>query len=340
MEEQPTDREILLIGDLKHSHTEWGALRDIGGSVGLKEFKSGTREEFFSRCDSGEYDRVVALYRSNDSTKVTGLFDQELVKHLPSSLKYICHNGSGYDNIDVPACTSRGIQVSHTPEVVNDATADTAIFVMLGALRLANLTLTSLRRGQWRGPSLPLGRDPRGKLLGILGMGSIGRAVASRARAFGMKVQYHNRSKLDAELEDSAEFVDFETLLSTSDVLSLNCNLTMETTHIIGKRELLMMKDGAVLVNTARGKLVDEAALVEVLNTTDKIWSVGLDVFEDEPQIQQGLIANDRVFLLPHIGTATFETQKSMELLVIDNIKNALMKGELLTRVKEQADMK
>lgn len=260
----------------------------------------------------GEYDGVIGLYRSNESTAVTGPFDADLINCLPSSLKYICHNGAGYDNIDVSACTQRGIQVSSTPQAVDGATADTAIFLMLGALRLANIPLTVLRQGQWGKTKLPMARDPYGKTLGILGMGSIGRNMAAKARAFGMKIQYHNRSKLSPDLEAGAEYVDFKTLLATSDVLSLNLSLNKATEHTIGKDELAAMKHGITIVNTARGKLIDEAALVDALNDGDRIWSVGLDVFENEPQVHPGLVENTRVFLLPHIGTMTAETRVSL----------------------------
>lgn len=182
---------------------------------------------------------------------------------------------------------------------------------MLGALRLANIPLTVLRQGQWGKAKLPMARDPYGKTLGILGMGSIGRNLAAKARAFGMTIQYHNRTRLSPELEEGAKYVSFQDLLSTSDVLSLNLNLTKATEHIIGREELRAMKHGITIVNTARGKLIDEAALVEALNDGDRIWSVGLDVFEEEPKVHPGLIENERVFLLPHIGTMTKETRVS-----------------------------
>lgn len=208
-----------------------------------------------------------------------------------------------------------GIQVANTPKAVDDATADTAIFLMLGALRQANVGMTALRQGKWGQASLPMAHDPKGKTLGILGMGSIGRNFAAKARAFGMSVQYHNRSRLPPDLEEvagtAASYVDFETLLSTSDVLSLNLSLSAATERIIGRRELGMMKRGVTIVNTARGKLIDEEALVEVLNDGDRVWSVGLDVYENEPEVHPGLVANERVFLLPHIGTMTMETRVS-----------------------------
>jgi len=208
---------------------------------------------------------------------------------------------------------------------------------MLGALRRIHNPYTAIRNKQWRGPSPQLGKDPQGKLLGILGMGGIGREVASRARAFGMKIQYHNRTRLPSELEQGAKYVSFEELVRTSEVFSLNCSLRKETVGIIGRKELEEMREGVVIINTARGKLIDEQALVDALES-ERVWSVGLDVFEEEPVVNEGLIRNPNTVLLPHIGTATVETQRNMELLVLENIRSALETGELVTQVPEQTN--
>lgn len=162
---------VLLIGDLTHANDEWNA---FSSKYNLKEFRKGDRKQFLSNCKNGEYDGVVALYRSNASTEQTGPFNQELVSALPESLKFICHNGAGYDNIDVEACTQKGLKVSSTPIAVDNATADVGIFVVLGALRQAWVPLKAIKEGQWRGKA-SLGHDPNGKVLGILGMGGIGR---------------------------------------------------------------------------------------------------------------------------------------------------------------------
>ncbi|EHY57598.1 4-methyl-2-oxopentanoate reductase A [Exophiala dermatitidis] len=324
---------VLLIGDLTHTNKEWEA---FSSKYELKEFRKGTREQFLANCKSGEYDGVVALYRSNTSTSQTGPFDQELVAALPKSLRYICHNGAGYDNIDVDACTNKGLRVSSTPIAVDDATADVGIFLLLGALRQAWIPLTAIKAGKWKG-NTPLGHDPKGKTLGILGMGGIGRAMAKRARAFGMKIAYHNRSRLSPELEDGATYLSFEELLAQSDVLSLNLALNAKTRHIISAREIAKMKDGVVIVNTARGALINEKDLVAALES-GKVSSVGLDVFEEEPKVEEGLLKNDRAFIVPHIGTNTYETQREMELLVLHNLESAVDKGKLLTPIPEQKD--
>lgn len=159
--------------------------------------------------------------------------------------------------------------------------------------------------------------------------------MANRARAFGMKIIYHNRSRLAPELEAGATYVSFDELLAQADVLSLNLALNASTRHIIGAPEFQKMKDGVVLVNTARGALIDEKALVAALDS-GKVLSAGLDVYENEPEVEAGLIDNPRVMLLPHIGTMTYETQKEMELLVLENVRSAVEKGEMVTLVPEQ----
>jgi glyoxylate reductase len=163
--------------------------------------------------------------------------------------------------------------------------------------------------GNWRG-NFSLGHDPKDKTLGILGMGGIGQAMAHRAKAFGMKIQYHNRRQLPTSEENGARYVTFEELLKTSDVLSLNLALNPNTRHIIGKAQFEQMKNGVIIVNTARGPLIDESALVDALKS-GKVWTAGLDVFEEEPKIHPGLLEAENVVLLPHMGTATFETQVS-----------------------------
>ncbi|KAL7619445.1 hypothetical protein AAE478_009984 [Parahypoxylon ruwenzoriense] len=321
----------LLIGDLTHSNKEWEAL---SSKYKILEFRRGTREEFLANCRNGTYDGVRGCYRSNQSTAMTGPFNRELVDALPESWKFIAHNGAGYDNIDVEACSARRIAVSSTPVAVDNSTADTGMFLLLGALRQAHSPLTALREGRWKG-RLRLGNDPRGKILGILGMGGIGRAMAHRARSFGMEIIYHNRRRLDPSLERGAKYVSFDELLAQSDVLSLNLALNASTRHIIAAPELAKMKKEVVVVNTARGALINEADLVAALES-GQVSAVGLDVYENEPEIHPGLIKNDRAFLLPHLGTSTYETQREMELLVLNNLQAAIDQGRMLTLVSEQ----
>lgn len=211
------------------------------------------------------------------------------------------------------------ISVSNTPKAVDAATANTAIFLILGALRRAWIPQLALREGKWRGES-PLGRDPHTLTLGVLGMGGIGTATAKRAAALGFKLQYHNRNPVDGldrqfASNEVPKYVGFEELLQSSDVISVHLPLGPATQGLIGKKELSSMKDGVIIVNTARGAIIDEEALAQSLES-GKVWSVGLDVFEQEPKINPKLISHPGAVLLPHIGTATIDTQVCSHLLL------------------------
>ncbi|KAL8676473.1 MAG: hypothetical protein Q9186_007016 [Xanthomendoza sp. 1 TL-2023] len=179
------------------------------------------------------------------------------------------------------------------------------------------------------------GRDPTGRVLGILGMGGIGTEVAKRARAFGMQIQYHNRTPVPGSETGDPKYVGLDELLKTSDVLSLHVPLSSTTQHVIAKPQLEMMKDGVVIVNTSRGQVIDEGALVDALGS-GKVFSAGLDVFEEEPKIHPGLLNNQNVVLLPHVATTTFETRRNMELLALENLEEALQNNKLVTQVVEQ----
>ncbi|KAF4988704.1 hypothetical protein FGRMN_9597 [Fusarium graminum] len=328
--------KVLFLSNIKRAHAEFASLSEIADII---KPKSTGRAAFIEESKSGAFDGIKAIYRTNDCVNKTGLFDAELLSLLPKSLKFICHNGAGYDQIHIPECTSRGIRVSNTPTAVDDATADITIFLLLGALRNLSASIFSLRDGSWRGnPPPSRGHDPQGKVLGILGMGGIGRNVARKARAFGMTVKYHNRSRLSHELEDGAEYVDFETLLKESDVLSLNLPLNAKTRHTIAKPQFDIMKRGIVIVNTARGAVMDEAALVEALES-GQVASAGLDVFENEPEIHPGLLSNKNVLLVPHMGTWTVETEQLMEAWALDNVRLAITEGKLKSIIPEQRDL-
>ncbi|KAK7420108.1 glyoxylate reductase [Neonectria punicea] len=331
-----TKTKILLLGKIKHAHSTWASLSDIAHIVTPQ---ATSREAFIAEAKSGAFDGITAAYRTFASVSITGRIDAELLDALPSSLKFICHNGAGYDQIDVPACTAQSIRVSNTPNAVDDATADLTIWLLLGALRNLPASMASLRDGSWRGNPPPhLGHDPQGKVLGILGMGGIGRNVARKARVFGMSVRYHNRSPLSPEMEDGAEYVDFETLLKESDVLSLNLPLNPKTRHTISTPQFALMKPGIVIVNTARGAVMDEAALVQALEA-GQVASVGLDVYENEPEIHPELITNENVLLVPHMGTWTVETETKMEEWAIGNVRLAAEEGRLKSIVPEQKDL-
>jgi glyoxylate reductase len=270
--------------------------------------------------------------------QIAGPFDEELINHLPTSLKFICHNGAGYDQIDVQACTTRGITVTYAPDPVTNATADLTIFLLLGALRQLNPSFATLRKGIFK-QGVDFGHDPQGKTLGILGMGRIGRAVKSRADPFGLKVTYHNRQPLSQELAAGAKYVSFDQLLEESDIISIHIPLSATTRHLIGATEIAKMKQGVVIVNTARGAIIDEAAMAAALKT-GKIGAVGLDVYEKEPEIHPDLIAHERALLVPHLGTHTTETLAKMEALAMENARRGVCGEELLTIVPEQISLK
>jgi len=328
--------KVILLGEIDHAKKEWQSLSEIADLI---EPKAKTRADFLAECRSGAFEGVVAAYRTFMSVAVTGMIDEELVKSLPKSWKFIAHNGAGYDQIDVHACTEQGIRVSNVPTAVDDATADVNMFLILGTLRGFNTSMMALREGNFKGKTPPpLGHDPQGKLLGILGMGGIGRNLMKKASAFGMTTQYFNRTKLSDELSGGAKYVSFDELLATSDVLSLNLPLNKHTRHIISSKEFAKMKNGVVIVNTARGAVMDEAALVDALDS-GHVWSCGLDVFEEEPKVHPGLVRNPNVMLVPHMGTWTVETQTKMEIWCIENVRSAVEKGKLMSPVAEQKDM-
>ncbi|OAK98734.1 glyoxylate reductase [Phaeosphaeriaceae sp. SRC1lsM3a] len=328
--------KVLLLGQIAHANDSWKSLSSLADIV---EPNARNRLEFLEECRSGRLDNALVIYRTFESIEVTGRFNEEVLEALPASVKFICHNGAGYDQVDVHACAKRNIRLSNTPSVVNDSTADTAMFLILGALRRLNVPMKTLRDGEWRGQSQPpLGHDPEGKVLGILGMGGIGKNLSKKVSAFGMRVIYHNRRRLDRDLAGLAEYVTFEDLLEQSDIVSVNLPLNAETRHMISTHEFGQMKDGVVIVNTARGAIIDEEALVTALES-GKVASVGLDVHENEPRVHRQLITNPHVLLLPHMGTWTVETQAAMEERTISNVRSVLETGALRDIVPEHADL-
>ncbi|OXB34463.1 hypothetical protein LQV05_002874 [Cryptococcus neoformans] len=308
----------------------------LGAVAEVLELTSASRSEFFQDLASnGKYANIVAIYRHNDSVSAIGLFDEELINKLPTSVKYICHNGAGYDQIDIAACTARGIQVSHTPQAVDDATATVGAFLAISAMRQFWRAEVNVRSGKWKAGLSPA-RDPEGKTLGIIGMGGIGSALARRLLAFDMKVIYYNRRPIQPPPNFPCTYVSsIEELLQQADVVSLNLPLNENTRGSFGRKAFGLMKDGSVLINTARGAVIDEEAFIEALES-GKLYSAGIDVYPDEPNVNPKLLAMDNITLLPHMGTETRDSQKKMELLVLDNMVSALTGKGLLNQVPEQ----
>ena len=260
---------------------------------------------------------------------VTEKMDAEVMDAAGDGLKVIANMAVGYDNVDVEEAAERGIVVTNTPGVLDETTADVAFMLLLAAARRLGEGERLLRAGRWEwwGPKQLMGRDVWGKRLGIVGFGRIGQAVARRAEGFGMDVLYYNRSrKENAEQELGAHYMDLDELLETADFVSVHTPLTDETHHLIGETELGRMKPEAILVNTSRGPVVDEAALADAL-AEGRIFAAGLDVYEKEPEVHPKLLELENVVLAPHIGSASIETRDRMAALAAENIL-AVLSGE------------
>ncbi|HEX4481400.1 MAG TPA: D-glycerate dehydrogenase [Rudaea sp.] len=243
------------------------------------------------------------------------------------SLRAVANTAVGYNNLDLPALTAAGIVATNTPDVLNEAVADFAWTLMLSTARRVTEAERYLRDGQWRGMSyhLMLGAEISGQTLGIYGMGRIGQAVARRAIGFNMPVIYHNRSRVDASIEREcrAAYVSRDELLQRSDFLVLVLPYSAETKHAIGEAELAMMKHSAILVNVARGGIVDDVALIDALRSK-RIAGAGLDVFENEPAFNRDFATLDNVVLTPHIASASTATRRAMTQLACNNLIAAL----------------
>lgn len=304
-------KPVLLITRKLNPEVETRAARDYDARFN-DEDRVWSKEELIARCQ--DVDAVLPCHSEH--------FTAEVIAALPNRLRVIGNHSVGVDHVDLAAAKARGIVVTNTPDVLSDATAEIAMLCMLGAARRASEGDRMVREGRWDfwSPAFMVGRQVTGKRIGIVGMGRVGQVMADRARGFGMAVHYHNRRRLPAETEKGAVFHDtLDSLLAVSDVLSLHCPATPANTGMIDARALALMPRGAILVNTARGALVDEEALIAAL-TSGQLHSAGLDVFRTEPGGNPALSALPNVFLLPHIGSATDETRRAMGYRALDNI--------------------
>ncbi len=250
------------------------------------------------------------------------LFTADVAARLDPRLKIIANHSVGVDHCDLSALAARGIAVTNTPDVLSDATAEIAMLLMLGAARRAIEGDHLVRTGAWNvwSPSFMVGKQVTGARLGIIGMGRVGRAFAAKARGFGMDIHYFNRTRLSADLEQGATFhSDIENLLNVSDFLSLHCPATPDTTGLMNAESFGMLPDGAVVVNTARGALIDEPALLAALHN-GKLSAAGLDCFSSEPGGNPEFAAHQSIFMLPHIGSATVQTRDAMGFRALDNL--------------------
>jgi lactate dehydrogenase-like 2-hydroxyacid dehydrogenase len=273
-------------------------------------------------------EELLAAAEGADALLVTSVnkLDAAFFERVSRSVKVIATFSVGYEHIDLAAAAARGIPIANTPGVLTDATADIAMLLLLTASRRATEGQELVRRDEWRGwrPTDLLGWQLGGKVMGIYGMGRIGQAVAQRARAFGMKIHYCNRTRLAPEVEGDAVFHESaEALLGVSQFLSLHAPSTPETRHFLNAQRLALLPQGAVVVNTARGGLVKDDDLIAALKS-GWLAAAGLDVFEGEPNIHPGYRELKNVFLLPHLGSATVETRTAMGMLALDNIDAVL----------------
>ncbi len=273
-------------------------------------------------------DELIARLQGKDAvqTSSSDRIDAELLDKCPG-IKAVCNTAVGYNNIDVDACTRHGVMVTNTPGVLTDSVADYSMGLIIATCRRMTEGEAYLRKGDWKGTFLKqmLGQDVHGATLGIFGFGRIGQAIARRARGFDMKILYHsrNRAAADAERESGAVYTGKEALLRTADVVLLILPFTPETQHFIGANELALMKPSAVLVNMARGGIVDDAALIDALKKKS-IWAAGLDVFENEPKLNPGFLELRNVVLSPHIASASEPTRKAMAMTAAKNLAAAL----------------
>ena len=275
-------------------------------------------------------EEIITLSNDCDGiiSTITEDLDNEIISKLSKNIKIISNFGVGFSNIDINAAKQKNIIVTNTPDVLTEATAEIAMFIILGAARRATEGIKYAREKNWKWSSdFLIGKELNQAKLGILGMGRIGRAVARRARSFGMKIHYCNRVRLSPDLENESIYHDnIKSLFSVSDFLSINCSSTKETRHIINKKTLNYFPDGAVIANSARGELIDDDAMIEALKN-GKIFSLGLDVYNGEPNIHPEYLTLSNVFVLPHLGSATNKTRKAMSDLAINNLKEFFENG-------------
>ncbi len=292
------------------------------------EIEARLRREY--RATLNDTDRVyspeelVAAAREHDAVMCcpTERFSREVLEQVAGSIGIVATFSVGFEHIDVPAARDVGVVVTNTPDVLTDATADTAMLCILAAARRGAEGDRFVRSGRWERwhTMLMLGVHVTGKRLGILGMGRIGQALARRARGFDMPVHYHNRRRLPPDQERGATFhADPADLLAVSDILSINCPSSPETVRLLDSERIAMLPEGAIVVNTARGNIVDDEALIAALRS-GRLAAAGLDVFDNEPNLHPGYLDLENVFMLPHLGSATRETRMAMGSTCLDNL--------------------
>ncbi|MGB7242519.1 MAG: D-glycerate dehydrogenase [Sulfitobacter sp.] len=263
---------------------------------------------------SADFDAIIPCHSEH--------FTAQVVAQFSDRLKIVANHSVGVDHCDLPALKARGIAVTNTPDVLSDATAELAVLLMLGAARNAVAGDRIVRTGAWNSwsPAFMVGKQVTGARLGIIGMGRVGRAFAAKARGFGMEIHYYNRNKLPADQAQGASYHDtVESVLGVADFLSLHCPATPQTTNLMNAHRFALLPQGAVIVNSARGALVDETALLDAI-ASGQISGAGLDCFQVEPGGNPAFAAHENIFMLPHIGSATRQTRDAMGFRALDNL--------------------
>ncbi|ORX91696.1 hypothetical protein K493DRAFT_317073 [Basidiobolus meristosporus CBS 931.73] len=313
---------VLVSGTLEHASELY---EELSSEFNFKFHTEPNREMFIKNLKEGYYDDLFAILFIE--FEIIERFDHEIFSLLPDSLKLIAIGAAGYDNVDLEEATSRGIWVTNVPGGACDSTAEIAVHLILSACRQTYQAEQLLRKGLWR-DGIQMGMDMKGKKLGILGMGKIGKSVARRALGFDVEIFYHNRQPLSKSEEElyQATYLPLDEFLATIDILSINAPLNKDNCHLINEKSLQKMKDNVVIVNTGRGKIIEEAALVSGLKS-GKIFAAGLDVYENEPMVDPYLLSCDRVTLLPHIGWQTTGTFHRFEATVLNILNHTYTHG-------------
>ena len=274
---------------------------------------------------------LIELSRDCDGIlcSIVDKFDAETINKLSDKVKIISNFAVGFGNIDIKAAMKKNIIVTNTPDVLTDATAEIAILILLGAARRATEGRKWVDKKNWTwSADFLMGKQLTDSRLGILGMGRIGQALAERAKSFGMKIHYHNRKKLPPNLEKGAIYHEsLKSLILVSDFFSINCPTTEETKKIINEETLSYFLNGAVIINSARGDMIDDEAMINALKS-GKVFALGLDVYNGEPDIHPQYLKLDNVFILPHLGSATEKTRFAMADLAISNIEEYFKTGK------------
>lgn len=295
---------------------------------------------FNKNDDPIPYEELIKLANQYDGMAVSGWdkFDENFFNNMNGRLKIIATFSVGYDHIDIKSAKEKNIIITNTPNVLNDAVAEITLLLMLATCRKAYEGISLVKSGKWKDVKVDfvnfvMGQSLTGKTLGIIGMGRIGRIVAKRAKGFGMKIIYCNRNKLSNEIEDGAKYYEsVNSMMPDCDFVSIHTPATKETKNILNNAAIELLPKHAIVINTSRGSTLDDEALIKALQN-NKIYAAGLDVFINEPNVDERYLKLDNCFLLPHIGSSNYETRDAMAMMAVDNIYAYFYNKPLLSKV-------